>query len=40
MSIDHKPIDTQLLSNVQESISEITDLSFSTYDTNDVLLAP
>lgn len=40
MSIVHKLIDIQLLSSAQESISEITDLSFFTYDTNGVLLAP
>jgi diguanylate cyclase (GGDEF)-like protein len=33
-------IDTQLLSAIQDSISVITDLSFSIYDSNGVLLIP
>ena len=36
----NKLIDTQLLSNIQDSISEITDLSFSVYDSKGVLLMP
>lgn len=34
----NKFIDTQLLSTIQDSFSEITDLSFSIYDTNCLLL--
>jgi diguanylate cyclase (GGDEF)-like protein len=35
-----KRIDTQLLSHIQDSLSEITDLSFSIYDSSGVLLIP
>jgi diguanylate cyclase (GGDEF)-like protein len=40
MSINLEFIDIQLLSVTQDSISEITDLFFSTYDSNGILLIP
>ncbi|BCB95918.1 hypothetical protein JZK55_08400 [Dissulfurispira thermophila] len=40
MSINLEFIDIALLSNVQDAISEISDLSFSTYDSNGILLIP
>ncbi len=40
MSINLEFIDIQSLSIIQDSISEITDLSFSTYDSSGVLLIP
>jgi diguanylate cyclase (GGDEF)-like protein len=38
MLMDLEIIDTPLLSNIQDSISEITDLSFSAYDSSGALL--
>jgi len=40
MSINPEFFDAQLLSTIRDSISEITDLSFSIYNSNGVLLIP